>query len=42
MGGHIPKAYIYLPMGFALGVELFQLRYGYNRKRRSTAGEAGA
>jgi len=33
---------IYLPMGFALGVELFQLRYGYNRKRRSTAGEAGA
>lgn len=31
---HVPKAYIYLPMGFALGVEMLQLRYETNRKRR--------
>jgi len=31
---HVPKAYIYLPMGFALGVEMLQLRYENNRKRR--------
>ncbi len=31
---HVPKAYIYLPMGFALGVEMLQLRYEENRKRR--------
>lgn len=31
---HVPKAYIYLPMGFALLVELLQLRYEYNRKKR--------
>lgn len=30
---HVPKAYIYLPMGFALGVELLQLRYDANRRR---------
>jgi predicted tellurium resistance membrane protein TerC len=30
---HVPKAYIYLPMGFALGVELLQLRYDANRSR---------
>ncbi|MCB2203244.1 TerC family protein [bacterium] len=30
----IPKAYIYLPMGFALVVELLQMRYSYNRRRR--------
>jgi len=29
---HVPKAYIYLPMGFALLVELLQLRYEKNRK----------
>jgi predicted tellurium resistance membrane protein TerC len=39
---HVPKAYIYLPMGFALGAELLQMRYTYNRKRRSAAGEAEA
>lgn len=32
-GAHVPKAYIYLPMGFALGVELLQLRYDEKRKR---------
>lgn len=32
-GGHVPKAYIYLPMGFALVVELLQLRFVYNQKR---------
>ncbi|MCF6147959.1 MAG: TerC family protein [Candidatus Kuenenia sp.] len=31
---HIPKAYIYLPMGFALFVEILQLRYEYNRKKK--------
>lgn len=30
---HVPKAYIYLPMGFALAVELLQMRYSYNRKQ---------
>jgi predicted tellurium resistance membrane protein TerC len=30
---HVPKAYIYLPMGFALLVEMLQLRYEYNRRR---------
>ena len=29
---HVPKAYIYLPMGFALLVEILQLRYEKNRK----------
>jgi predicted tellurium resistance membrane protein TerC len=29
---HVPKAYIYLPMGFALLVELLQMRYEKNRK----------
>lgn len=30
---HVPKAYIYLPMGFALAVELLQMRYSANAKR---------
>ncbi|MEO8351094.1 MAG: TerC family protein [Chthoniobacteraceae bacterium] len=30
---HVPKAYIYLPMGFALGVELLQMRYARNRRK---------
>lgn len=30
----VPKAYIYLPMGFALVVELLQMRYTSNRRRR--------
>jgi len=29
---HVPKAYIYLPMGFGLLVELLQMRYEKNRK----------
>lgn len=29
----VPKAYIYLPMGFALLVELLQMRYTRNRKK---------
>jgi predicted tellurium resistance membrane protein TerC len=33
MGGHVPKAYIYLPMGFALGVELLQMRFIHNQKK---------
>jgi len=31
---HVPKGYIYLPMGFALMVELLQMRYEYNRNRK--------
>lgn len=30
---HVPKAYIYLPMGFALLVEILQMRYEHNRRR---------
>ncbi|OIP49445.1 MAG: hypothetical protein COZ12_02170 [Deltaproteobacteria bacterium CG_4_10_14_3_um_filter_60_8] len=29
---HVPKAYIYLPMGFALLVEMLQMRYDRNRR----------
>ena len=29
----LPKAYIYLPMGFALLVEMLQMRYDYNKKK---------
>lgn len=32
MGRHVEKAYIYLPMGFALLVELLQMRYVKNAK----------
>ncbi|MDX2453629.1 TerC family protein [Desulfosarcina sp.] len=31
---HVPKAYIYLPMGFALMVEMLQMRYEQNRHRK--------
>jgi predicted tellurium resistance membrane protein TerC len=34
MHKHVPKAYIYLPMGFALMVEMLQMRYEYNRRRK--------
>ena len=35
---HVPKAYIYLPMGFALFVEMLQLRYDHNKtKKRENA-----
>lgn len=34
MHKHVPKAYIYLPMGFALFVEILQLRYEHNKKKR--------
>jgi predicted tellurium resistance membrane protein TerC len=33
MHEHVPKAYIYLPMGFALFVELLQMRYERNIQR---------
>ncbi len=32
--GHVPKAYIYLPMGFALGVELLQMRFSHNKAKK--------
>jgi predicted tellurium resistance membrane protein TerC len=35
LGYHVPKGYIYLPMGFALVVEFLQMRYSANRKRQS-------
>ena len=31
---HVPKAYIYLPMGFALMVEILQMRYEHNLRER--------
>jgi predicted tellurium resistance membrane protein TerC len=34
LGAHVPKGYIYLPMGFALAVEMLQLRLEHNRKRK--------
>ncbi|MEJ2108359.1 MAG: TerC family protein [Acidobacteriota bacterium] len=34
---HVPKGYIYLPMGFALLVELLQMRYEHNRKLKDIA-----
>jgi predicted tellurium resistance membrane protein TerC len=33
MHQHVPKGYIYLPMGFALFVEMLQMRYEYNKKK---------
>jgi len=33
MHKHVPKGYIYLPMGFALMVELLKMRYEYNRRK---------
>lgn len=37
---HVPKAYIYLPMGFALIVEMLQMRYEHNRRRKKMAPHA--
>lgn len=34
LGGHVPKGYIYLPMGFALAVELLQLRFSHNQTKK--------
>jgi predicted tellurium resistance membrane protein TerC len=36
LGAHVPKAYIYLPMGFALLVEVLQMRHDHNRKQART------
>ncbi|SPD75549.1 conserved membrane hypothetical protein [uncultured Desulfobacterium sp.] len=33
MHQHVPKGYIYLPMGFALVVEILQMRYEYNKRK---------
>jgi predicted tellurium resistance membrane protein TerC len=32
-GGHVPKGYIYLPMAFALIVEILQMRLTHNQSR---------
>lgn len=34
---HLPKGYIYLPMGFALMVDMLQMRYETNKKRKMAA-----
>ena len=34
---HVPKGYIYLPMGFALLVEILQMRHEHNRKKNLVA-----
>lgn len=34
-GGHVPKSYIYLPMGFGLIVEMLQMRLAHNQKHKS-------
>lgn len=36
MHTHVPKTYIYLPMGFALLVEILQMRYEKNREQFDT------
>lgn len=36
-GGHVPKSYIYLPMGFALAVNALQMRLDHNAKRAKKA-----
>lgn len=38
MHQHVEKAYIYLPMGFALVVELLQMRHDANRRRLAAGG----
>jgi predicted tellurium resistance membrane protein TerC len=35
MHQHVPKGYIYLPMGFALLVELLKMRYEFNLGRKN-------
>lgn len=35
-GKHVEKAYIYLPMGFALAVELLQMRFSKNNARKNS------
>ena len=37
-GAHVPKGYIYLPMAFALAVELLQMRWEYNKKTKGAGG----
>jgi len=36
IGGHVPKGYIYMPMGFALLVEVLQMRFSYNQTKKVT------
>jgi len=40
MHKHVPKAYIYLSMGFALFVEILQLRYEGNKQKKAALAEA--
>jgi len=41
MHKEVPKAYIYLPMGFALFVEILQLRYEHNTKKKVVPAVSG-
>lgn len=34
LGAHVPKGYIYLPMAFALAVEMLQMRLSHNQKKK--------
>jgi len=38
MHQHVAKAYIYLPMGFALAIEMLQMRYEHNSRKKKKAG----
>ena len=42
MHQHVAKAYIYLPMGFALAVELLQMRHDANRRKMTGPRSADA
>lgn len=37
MHQHVAKAYIYLPMGFALAIEMLQMRYEHNSREKKKA-----
>jgi predicted tellurium resistance membrane protein TerC len=39
MHKHVPKGYIYLPMGFALMVDMLQMRYEQNKKKLMAKGQ---
>ncbi len=38
----VPKAYIYLPMAFALGVELLQMRYSHKQTKQTKLNPPGS
>jgi predicted tellurium resistance membrane protein TerC len=38
MNQSVPRSYLYLPMGFAIAIELLQMRYEHNKKIRAARG----